>query len=65
MIKAANKIIGESNAKNIKITKLDLINDPIINSYDTIITKRALINLGNFENQKKRKCYCKKVIGFY
>ena len=53
MIKAANKIICESNAKNIKIAKLDLINDPIINSYDTIITKRALINLGNFENQKK------------
>ena len=53
MIKEAINTITASNGEKINITKLDLINDQIDNLYDTIITKRTLINLGNFENQKK------------
>lgn len=53
MVKEATNIINSSKTKKINISKLDLIDDQLDNSYDTIITKRTLINLGNFENQKK------------
>ena len=53
MIKEAMNTISASNIEKINIAKLDLINDQINNSYNTVITKRTLINLGNFENQKK------------
>jgi len=53
MIKDANKVVADGKVKNINIAKLDLITDRIIHSYDTVVTKRSLINLGNFDNQKK------------
>lgn len=37
----------------IKLYQLDLLNDNININFDVIVTKRCLINLGNFENQKK------------
>ena len=52
MIKKASNTINANEKNNISLFKLDLINDQINNSYDTVITKRTLINLGNFENQK-------------
>ena len=53
MIKEAINTITASKTEKINVAKLDLINDQILNSYNTIITKRTLINLGNFKNQKK------------
>lgn len=53
MLKKAKKNIAKikGNSK-IRIGKLDLINDEISNKADVVISKRCLINLGNFENQK-------------
>ena len=53
MISESKEIIKNSSIKNINLENLDLINNELNNLYDAVVTKRTLINLGNFENQKK------------
>ena len=40
------------NANNISLSKLDIIDDKLNEKSDVVITKRMLINLGSFQNQK-------------
>ncbi len=50
MLSKASKNI--KNQENIVLSELDIINDQITTKADIALTKRLLINLGNFENQK-------------
>ena len=52
MLDESKNLIKINNNKNINLARLNLIEDEVQNKYDTIITKRTLINLGNFNNQK-------------
>jgi len=51
MINKASSNLSSIGTTN--LSKLDVINDKIEQMSDLVITKRVLINLGNFENQKK------------
>lgn len=51
MLKKATITIRDKN--NITLSKFDLMREQLPVKADIIITKRCLINLGNFENQKK------------
>lgn len=49
MIKKAK----ENTVGKIKLFHFDLLKDEFCRTFDVVITKRCLINLGNFENQKR------------
>ena len=50
MLSKASKNI--KNKENIRLSKLDILSDDIETTADIALTKRLLINLGNFENQR-------------
>jgi len=49
MLKKAKKNL--ENEKNIVLNELNILENDIKGNFDTVITKRMLINLGSFENQ--------------
>jgi len=49
MLKKAKDIVR----KKVALTRFDLIEEAFDRSFDVIVTKRCLINLGNFRNQKE------------
>ena len=51
MLTKASKNIKDK--KNITLSELDILKDDITTKADVALTKRMLINLGSFENQKK------------
>lgn len=51
MLKKASRNIAEVD--NIKLSELDILNNQLEQKSDVVVTKRMLINLGNFDNQKK------------
>jgi len=50
MLEKASAVLRD--ASNISLGKLDIINDQLNEKSDVVITKRMLINLGSFQNQK-------------
>ena len=50
MLEKASKVL--SDAENISLSNLDIIEDQLDQKSDVVITKRMLINLGSFQNQK-------------
>ena len=49
MLKKAKNSL--SNIDNVILNELNILEDDIVGNFDVVITKRMLINLGNFENQ--------------
>lgn len=50
MLEKASIVINETS--NISLGKLNILEDNLLQRSDVVITKRMLINLGNFQNQK-------------